>query len=66
MFYEQESCMVIFSCSEIFEKGHQVVLLQGSPGSDKTTIAYKMFKEWVEGKLGMFSHVIVMHCKMIE
>ena len=74
IFYEQESCMTIFSCSEIFEKGHRVVLLQGSPGSGKTTIAYKMCKEWAEGKLDIFSHVIVMHleddrvarCKNIE
>ena len=74
IFYEQESCMTIFSFSEIFEKGHRVVLLQGSPGSGKTTIAYKMCKEWAEGKLDMFSHVIVMHleddrvarCKNVE
>ena len=58
--------MTIFSFTEIFEKGHRVVLLQGSPGCGKTTIAYKMCKEWAEGKLDMFSQVIVMHYKMIE
>ena len=64
IFYKRESCMTIFSClKEIFEKDHRVVLIQGSPGSGKTTIAYKM---WVEGKLDMFSHVIVMHLEFIE
>ena len=51
-----------------------MVLLQGTSGSGKTTIAYRICKEWTEGKLGMFSHVILMHlqdyrvarCKSIE
>ena len=74
IFNEEKNCVIIPSCSEIFSKGHRVVLLQGTPGSGKTTIAYKICKEWTEGKLGMFSHVILMHledhrvarCKSIE
>ena len=74
VFNEEENCVIVPSCLEIFNKGHRVVLLQGSPGSGKTTIAYKICKEWADGKLGMFSHVIVMHledhriarCKTIE
>ena len=74
IFNEDENCVIVPSCLEIFNKGHRVVLLQGSPGSGKTTIAYKICKEWADGKLGMFSYVIVMHledhriarCKTIE
>ena len=74
IFYEQGSCMTISTCFEIFNKGHRVVLLQGTPGSGKTMIAYQICKEWTEGKLEMFSHVVVMHldddrvatCKNVE
>ena len=74
IFNEEENCKVIPSCYDIFSQGHRVVLLQGSPGSGKTTIAYKICKEWAEGRLDMFSHVVVMHledyriarCKSIE
>ena len=74
IFYEQDSHMTISTCFEIFNKGHRVVLLQGTPGSGKTTIAYQICKEWTEGKLEMFSHVVVMRleddrvakCKNVE
>ena len=74
IFDEEVNCKIIPSCYDIFSQDHRVVLLQGSPGSGKTTIAYKICKEWAEGKLDMFSHAIVMHledyrvarCRSIE
>lgn len=74
IFYEEESCVTITTCFEMFPKGYRVVLLEGQPGSGKTTIAYRICKEWTEGKLEMFSHVVVLRleddrvttCKNVE
>ena len=56
---------------EMFEgidsKSHQLVLLEGDAGTGKTTLAYKVCKEWAEGNaLSEYSHVILLQLRDIK
>ena len=51
---EKNSSIMLKSLSEMFDKnqvGRQVILIQGSPSSGKTTLANKICKEWAAGTL---------------
>jgi len=37
--------------SVLSEEGRQVVLIEGSPGSGKTTLTWHLYQQWAEGKL---------------
>ena len=51
---------LITSLSEIFIENQRVVLIQGSPGSGKTTLAKKVCIDWVEGKLAQNFGLIIL------
>ena len=67
LLFKQESTYsktMLTSLSQIFIEDQRVVLVQGSPGSGKTTLAKKICRDWVEGKLlKTFTHVILVELK---
>lgn len=52
---------------EIDSGSRQLLLLEGNAGTGKTTLAYKVCKEWAEGNLlSQYSHVILVQLKNIK
>lgn len=68
LLYEQQSQKTYLdSYSDIFIDGQRLVVLQGPPGSGKTTLAKHLCQQWANGKiLQSFSHVIFVQLRDVR
>ena len=48
---DKQSKRFLYSLSDIVSKGHNLILLQGSPGCGKTSLAKQLCVEWARGQL---------------
>ena len=51
------------SHEQIFQKqdnGHQVIVIEGNPGNGKTTLSYKICKDWAEGFILKHTSLIIL------
>jgi len=64
----QYSAQICNSVAEIFQFNEkQLILIEGNAGTGKTTLSYKVCKEWAVGNmLEQFTHVVLVHLRELE